>query len=69
MYEQETITPYEAGSGKAQQVEAMFDNIAPSYDKLNHRLSWDIDRGWRHCRPYREERQRLAEDKMMRGER
>ena len=47
MYEQETITPYEAGSGKAQQVEAMFDNIAPSYDKLNHRLSWDIDRGWR----------------------
>lgn len=47
MYEQETITPYEAGGGKAQQVEAMFDNIAPSYDKLNHRLSWDIDRGWR----------------------
>jgi len=28
-------------------VEAMFDNIAPTYDKLNHRLSWDIDRGWR----------------------
>jgi demethylmenaquinone methyltransferase/2-methoxy-6-polyprenyl-1,4-benzoquinol methylase len=25
----------------------MFDNIAPTYDKLNHRLSWDIDRGWR----------------------
>lgn len=25
----------------------MFDNIAPSYDKLNHRLSWNIDRGWR----------------------
>ncbi len=47
MYEQETITPYEAGGGKAQQVVAMFDNIAPSYDKLNHRLSWDIDRGWR----------------------
>ncbi|MBQ8712532.1 MAG: bifunctional demethylmenaquinone methyltransferase/2-methoxy-6-polyprenyl-1,4-benzoquinol methylase UbiE, partial [Prevotella sp.] len=32
---------------KAQQVEAMFDNIAPNYDKLNHRLSWNIDRGWR----------------------
>ena len=47
MYEQETIKPYENGGGKAQQVEAMFDNIAPSYDKLNHRLSWDIDRGWR----------------------
>ena len=25
----------------------MFDNIAPAYDKLNHRLSWDIDKGWR----------------------
>lgn len=28
-------------------MEQMFDNIAPSYDKLNHRLSWNIDRGWR----------------------
>jgi demethylmenaquinone methyltransferase/2-methoxy-6-polyprenyl-1,4-benzoquinol methylase len=28
-------------------VEQMFDNIAPSYDKLNHRLSWNIDKGWR----------------------
>jgi len=46
MYQQETITPYHEGN-KAQQVEAMFDNIAPTYDKLNHRLSWDIDRGWR----------------------
>ena len=25
----------------------MFNNIAPTYDQLNHRLSWDIDRGWR----------------------
>jgi demethylmenaquinone methyltransferase/2-methoxy-6-polyprenyl-1,4-benzoquinol methylase len=25
----------------------MFDNIAPTHDTLNHRLSWDIDRGWR----------------------
>ena len=25
----------------------MFDNIAPTYDALNHRLSWDIDKGWR----------------------
>jgi len=45
-YSQETITPYHSGD-KAEQVEAMFDNIAPSYDKLNHRLSWNIDRGWR----------------------
>jgi demethylmenaquinone methyltransferase/2-methoxy-6-polyprenyl-1,4-benzoquinol methylase len=46
-YQQETITPYEAGGEKAQQVEQMFDNIAPTYDTLNHRLSWDIDKGWR----------------------
>ena len=46
-YQQETIKPYNAGEEKAQQVEQMFDNIAPTYDKLNHRLSWDIDRGWR----------------------
>ena len=46
MYQQETITPYTQGT-KAQQVEQMFDNIAPTYDTLNHRLSWDIDRRWR----------------------
>ena len=46
MYGQETIKPYGDGE-KAQQVEQMFDNIAPTYDKLNHRLSWDIDKGWR----------------------
>lgn len=25
----------------------MFDNIAPAYDRLNHTLSWGIDRFWR----------------------
>lgn len=47
MYDQEKIKPYEREGEKAAQVETMFDNIAPTYDKLNHRLSWDIDRGWR----------------------
>ena len=47
MYQQETIKPYNAGEGKARQVEQMFDNIAPTYDRLNHRLSWNIDKGWR----------------------
>lgn len=46
MYEQEKITPYHDGE-KASQVEQMFNNIAPTYDTLNHRLSWDIDKGWR----------------------
>ena len=45
-YRQEVIKPYGEGE-KAKQVEQMFDNIAPSYDKLNHRLSWNIDKGWR----------------------
>jgi demethylmenaquinone methyltransferase/2-methoxy-6-polyprenyl-1,4-benzoquinol methylase len=47
MYQQEVIKPYEQRGEKAAQVEQMFDNIAPTYDKLNHRLSLDIDRGWR----------------------
>ena len=46
-YQQEKIKPYEQQGEKAAQVELMFDNIAPTYDKLNHRLSWDIDHGWR----------------------
>ena len=25
----------------------MFDNIAPDYDKLNHIMSLNIDKGWR----------------------
>lgn len=45
-YTQETITPYHPGE-KTEQVEQMFNNIAPTYDTLNHRLSWNIDRGWR----------------------
>ncbi len=45
-YGQELIKPYEEGD-KTAQVERMFDNIAPAYDVLNHRLSWNIDRMWR----------------------
>lgn len=45
-YKQETINPYHEGE-KTTQVEQMFDNIAPAYDTLNHRLSWEIDKGWR----------------------
>ena len=47
MYEQEKIKPYGKDGDKGKLVEEMFDNIAPTYDKLNHRLSWNIDRGWR----------------------
>ena len=46
-YKQERITPYGNGQEKSRQVEAMFDNIAHSYDLLNHRLSFGIDYLWR----------------------
>lgn len=47
MYRQEKIKPYSSDGEKTGQVEAMFNNIAPAYDTLNHRLSWNIDKGWR----------------------
>lgn len=47
MYKQETIKPYDGEGEKGELVEAMFDNIAPAYDTLNHRLSWNIDKYWR----------------------
>lgn len=46
-YGQEKIKPYNDTDDKGIQVEMMFDNIAHSYDKLNHRLSWNIDKMWR----------------------
>lgn len=47
MYKQETINPYHQGGEKGEQVEQMFDHIAPTYDLLNHALSMGIDKGWR----------------------
>lgn len=56
-YKQEHIKPYSAEGEKGAQVEQMFDNIAPTYDLLNHLLSLGIDRHWRRAaleslRPY-----------------
>lgn len=48
MYEQEKIKPYGADTAKSEQVEKMFDSIASRYDTLNHWMSFDIDRYWRH---------------------
>ena len=43
-----TVTPYTSSTQtKKEQVEQMFDNIAPTYDFLNHLLSAGIDRRWR----------------------
>lgn len=47
MYRQEKIKPYGDDGDKGTLVAKMFDNIADHYDTLNHRLSWNIDKGWR----------------------
>ncbi|MCP3893247.1 MAG: bifunctional demethylmenaquinone methyltransferase/2-methoxy-6-polyprenyl-1,4-benzoquinol methylase UbiE [Bacteroides sp.] len=57
-YPQETIKPYGNDGKKSEQVEQMFNNIAPAYDRLNHTLSLGIDRSWRKkainwLRPFR----------------
>ncbi len=46
-YAQEDIKPYSGDGEKREQVEQMFDNIASTYDSLNHILSWGIDKSWR----------------------
>ncbi len=43
----EKITPYGTDSPKGEQVEEMFDNIAPAYDFMNRAMTLGIDRGWR----------------------
>ena len=41
------MKPYRDEGSKKEQVCEMFDNIAPTYDTLNHTLSAGIDRWWR----------------------
>ena len=46
-YPQEKVKPYGSEGKKVEQVERMFDHIAPAYDRLNHLMSLGIDRRWR----------------------
>jgi len=68
----EEIKPYGQNGSKHEQVEAMFDNIAPTYDGLNHTLSLGVDRLWRRsaikkiksllaARPSHEGRERILD--------
>lgn len=41
------MKPYNEQQTKKEQVEEMFDNIAPNYDRLNHIMSFNLDRIWR----------------------
>lgn len=43
----ETITPYDSADSKTEQVERMFDSIAPAYDFMNRAMTLGIDRRWR----------------------
>jgi len=38
------MKPYDTELSKKEEVRAMFDNIAPAYDRLNHTLSLSVDR-------------------------
>ena len=42
-----TVTPYSTNQGKKKEITKMFDNIASSYDFLNHTLSLGMDNFWR----------------------
>lgn len=46
-YKVEHVTPYKGEDRKKEQVEKMFNEIAPKYDKLNGALSLGIDNYWR----------------------
>lgn len=49
MYEVEKILPFdENNKSKSTQVERMFDEIASQYDTLNHTMSINLDKRWRH---------------------
>ncbi|MDO5665232.1 MAG: bifunctional demethylmenaquinone methyltransferase/2-methoxy-6-polyprenyl-1,4-benzoquinol methylase UbiE [Bacteroidia bacterium] len=46
-YKVEKVRPYETDTSKKEQVETMFNEIAPNYDRLNGLLSLGIDNYWR----------------------
>ena len=41
------MTPFPETMPKKEKIRQMFDNIAPSYDKLNHIMSLNVDKLWR----------------------
>lgn len=45
----EELKPYNSLDGKAEQVETMFDSIAPAYDFMNHAMTLGIDKWWRRA--------------------
>lgn len=55
------VTPYNDKEEKSEQVRRMFNHIASGYDRINHLISWGMDRYWRNkaielLQPYHPER-------------
>ena len=46
-YSHEELKPYRNEGEKVEQIEEMFNNIAPEYDKFNYIASMTIDKIWR----------------------
>lgn len=46
-YRHEEVKPYRDSEEKRSQIEEMFNNIAPEYDKYNYIVSMNIDKIWR----------------------
>ena len=46
-YKVESVNPYDSERPKKQQMEEMFDQLAPTYDKMNSLFSLGIDGYWR----------------------
>lgn len=43
----ENVKPYDSSRPKTEQVEQMFDSIAPAYDFMNRMMTFGIDKLWR----------------------
>lgn len=46
-YKHEEVKPYHEEGEKRSQIEEMFNNIAPEYDKFNYLVSMHLDKIWR----------------------
>lgn len=44
----ELVNPYAEGAAKGEQVERMFDSIAPAYDFMNTAMTFGLHRHWRN---------------------